>query len=75
MGSFLHREKVLIIGSGISGLTLAQILRKAEIEFELFERDGETRAQGWSIGLDKYVQHPKINLRAVNDSTQMPTVS
>ena len=48
-----HSPKVLIIGSGISGLLLAQIFRKAGLDFEVFERDDGTRAQGWSVGLDK----------------------
>ena len=54
MTSSLYGEQILIIGAGVSGLTLAQILRKAGIEFKVFERDSETRPQGWSIGLDKY---------------------
>ncbi|KAK5684264.1 hypothetical protein LTS10_004128 [Elasticomyces elasticus] len=45
--------KVLIIGAGISGLALAQILRKHSIPFEIFERDDGTRPQGWSLGLDE----------------------
>ncbi|KAK5693239.1 hypothetical protein LTR17_025188 [Elasticomyces elasticus] len=45
--------KVLIIGAGISGLALAQILRKNGILFEVFERDDGTRMQGWSLGLDE----------------------
>ena len=45
--------KVLIVGSGISGLLLAQILRKAGVRFDVFERDDGTRSQGWSVGLDK----------------------
>lgn len=50
----LHSEQILIIGSGLSGLTLAQILRKAGIEFQVFERDSQPRTGGWSVGLDKY---------------------
>ena len=50
----LHsRIKVIIIGTGVSGLALAQILRNEKIEFEIFERDGGDRAQGWGIGLDE----------------------
>jgi cation diffusion facilitator CzcD-associated flavoprotein CzcO len=47
--------KVLIIGTGLSGLALAQILRKAEVDFEIFERDDGTRHQGWTIALDEFV--------------------
>lgn len=44
---------VLIIGAGLSGLTLAQILRKNSISYEIFERDADAdaRAQGWAIAL------------------------
>lgn len=44
--------KVIIIGAGVSGLSLAQILRKAGIPFEVFERDDGSRNQGWCINLD-----------------------
>lgn len=57
MGSTEER-KVLIIGAGISGLLLAQILRKAGIPVEVFERDDGTRNQGWSVGLDKFSDPP-----------------
>lgn len=44
--------KAIIIGAGVSGLSLAQILRKAGIPFEVFERDDGSRNQGWCINLD-----------------------
>ncbi|KAK4554680.1 hypothetical protein LTR86_008182 [Recurvomyces mirabilis] len=44
--------KVLIVGAGIAGLALAQILRKHDIAFEIFERDDGSRVGGWSVGLD-----------------------
>ena len=47
--------RVLIIGSGLSGLALAQILRKENIHVEVFERDDGTRPQGWTIALDESV--------------------
>jgi cation diffusion facilitator CzcD-associated flavoprotein CzcO len=49
------KTKVLIIGTGLSGVALAQIFRKANVEFEIFERDNGTRHQGWTIALDKFV--------------------
>jgi 2-polyprenyl-6-methoxyphenol hydroxylase-like FAD-dependent oxidoreductase len=45
--------KVLIIGAGVAGLALAQILRKHHIQFEIYERDNGARGQGWSIALDE----------------------
>lgn len=44
---------VLIVGAGLSGLTLAQILRKNGVSYEIFERDksAEARSQGWAIAL------------------------
>ncbi|KAM3074017.1 hypothetical protein ACMFMG_008633 [Clarireedia jacksonii] len=44
--------KVLIIGGGIVGLTIAQGCRENGIPFEIFERDvpGE-RTQGWALTL------------------------
>lgn len=45
--------RVLIIGAGIGGLTLAQALRKQGIDFEIFEKDESenSRKQGWAIGI------------------------
>lgn len=44
---------VLIIGAGMSGLTLAQQLKKNNISFSIFERDptSDARAQGWALSL------------------------
>ncbi|KAI1384921.1 FAD/NAD(P)-binding domain-containing protein [Hypoxylon trugodes] len=46
-----YRPKVLIVGAGLGGLTLAQIFRKNGIPFEIFERDEHevARTQGWSL--------------------------
>lgn len=52
MGSLDSKFKVLIIGAGVAGLSLAQILRKEGILSEIFERDDGTRTQGWTIALD-----------------------
>ncbi|TGO71047.1 hypothetical protein BELL_0626g00010 [Botrytis elliptica] len=44
---------VLIIGAGMSGLTLAQQLKKNNISFTVFERDvrNDSRGQGWALSL------------------------
>lgn len=55
MGILEPTTKIIIIGSGLSGVALAQILRKEGVDFEIFERDGGTRSQGWTIGLDECV--------------------
>ena len=46
--------KVLIIGAGLGGLCLAQSLRKADIQVELFERDASPwdRPQGYRLHLE-----------------------
>lgn len=48
-----HPPHVLIIGAGMSGLTLAHQLKQNNITFEIFERDpdGDARAQGWALSL------------------------
>ncbi|KAK4222669.1 FAD-dependent urate hydroxylase [Podospora fimiseda] len=45
--------KVIILGAGISGLTLAQLLRKQDIPFEVYEKDESInyRGVGYAIGL------------------------
>jgi len=50
MGTF----KVLIVGGGLGGLCLAQGLKKAGIECEVFERDRSKtdRTQGYRIGIN-----------------------
>ncbi|KAJ5103127.1 Monooxygenase FAD-binding [Penicillium argentinense] len=49
--------KVLIVGAGIGGLTLAQNLRQLGISYEIFERDVDNNArfQGWAIALHTIV--------------------
>jgi monoamine oxidase len=47
--------KVIIIGSGLSGAALAQILRKENVDLQIFDRDDGTRSQGWTISLDEFV--------------------
>lgn len=44
---------ILIIGGGLAGSALAQILRSQSIPFQIFERDAGpcTRGQGWAVAL------------------------
>lgn len=44
---------IIIIGAGISGLILAQELRKTNTPFRIFERDNDflTRGAGWGLTL------------------------
>jgi 2-polyprenyl-6-methoxyphenol hydroxylase-like FAD-dependent oxidoreductase len=46
--------KIIIIGAGLGGLSLAQSLRRANITFEIFERDHSPfhRPQGYRLHLD-----------------------
>ncbi|KAI1103393.1 putative monooxygenase [Jackrogersella minutella] len=47
------KPRVLIVGAGLGGLTLAQCLRKQDIPFEIFERDTDpvSRSSGWAIAI------------------------
>jgi ribulose 1,5-bisphosphate synthetase/thiazole synthase len=46
------KPRVLIVGAGLSGLTLAQCLRKRGISFEVFDRDTNiSERQGWAIAV------------------------
>lgn len=49
----LMTNPVLIIGAGVSGLLLAQHLRRENIPFRIFERDADltTRGVGWGLTL------------------------
>lgn len=55
MASAGANEKVIIIGAGVAGLVLAQILRQGNIPYEIYDRDDGSHWQGWAVGLDKSV--------------------
>ncbi|KAK8048867.1 monooxygenase [Apiospora phragmitis] len=44
---------VLIVGAGIGGLVLGQVLRKHGVSFEIFERSESryARPEGWAVAL------------------------
>ena len=48
---FSTRTPILIVGAGISGLTLAQALRKEGIPFQIVEQDSSSssRSAGWGL--------------------------
>ncbi|KAK4553904.1 hypothetical protein LTR86_009079 [Recurvomyces mirabilis] len=54
MGSHATQLPILIIGAGISGLTLAQACRKYDVPYQLFERDVSptARSAGWGLTLN-----------------------
>lgn len=45
------KPHVLIIGAGITGLLLAQALRKNGISYSIYERDPEATSRGFGWGL------------------------
>ncbi|KAF9898039.1 hypothetical protein BX616_004572, partial [Lobosporangium transversale] len=47
----VKEPKILIAGAGIGGLTVAILLEKAGIEYQLFERDEQVCTQGSATGL------------------------
>jgi hypothetical protein len=49
--SKIPRGPILILGAGVSGLLLAQYLRKTGVPFVVFERDADlaTRGLGWGL--------------------------
>lgn len=48
-----NNKPILIVGAGVSGLVLAQYLRKTGIPFQILERDQDlaTRGLGWGLTL------------------------
>ncbi|KAI8142221.1 hypothetical protein BJV82DRAFT_616010 [Fennellomyces sp. T-0311] len=48
-----NNKKVIIIGAGVAGLALANVLRHQGVPFQVFERDisHDVRPQGWSLTL------------------------
>ena len=51
---------IIIVGAGISGLTLAQYLHKMEIPFRIFERDTSISSRGSGGGLTLHWALPAL---------------
>ncbi|WP_367889896.1 NAD(P)-binding protein [Neorhizobium galegae] len=51
----MSKLKVIIAGAGLGGLCLAQILRRADVEVEIFESDSGPwdRPQGYRLHIDR----------------------
>lgn len=45
----MSEPHVLVIGAGVTGLLLAQALKKNSIRYTIFERDTVHREQGWGL--------------------------
>ncbi|KZP09105.1 FAD/NAD(P)-binding domain-containing protein [Athelia psychrophila] len=57
--------KIIIVGAGLGGLTLAQSLRVHGLEYEIYEREEgpHTRNQGWAVSLHWLAKRPVIMTR------------
>ncbi|KAI8627206.1 FAD/NAD(P)-binding domain-containing protein [Xylariaceae sp. FL1651] len=56
MTSDTVKPRVLIVGAGLSGLTLAQCLRKQGIPFQIFDRDNDiSTRQGFAIAVHSII--------------------
>ncbi|KAF8978429.1 hypothetical protein BGZ46_006474, partial [Entomortierella lignicola] len=51
MSSTAVKPKVLIVGAGLGGLTLAAILEKANIPYEIFEKASALKPLGSAIAV------------------------
>ena len=58
---------VLVIGAGISGLLLAQQLRKQNVPFHIYERDDDFSTRGFGWGLTLHWSLPALRELLPND--------
>ena len=64
---------IIIIGAGISGLTLAQYLHKSHVPFRIFERDTGLFSRGGGWGLTLHWSLPALRqLLPENVQSRMP---
>ena len=54
-------QPVLIIGSGIFGLSLARTLKSFHIPVRVFEQAAETSSQGYGIALRSWAYQPLLD--------------
>ncbi|OAQ95811.1 hypothetical protein LLEC1_01688 [Akanthomyces lecanii] len=66
------KPHVLIAGAGLSGLALAQVLRKQGISYKIFERSVASRTQGYAIGIHSII--PEL-VAAFPDDMPSPAVT
>lgn len=59
--------KILIVGAGIGGLTLAAFLENSDIEYEIVEKVADWKHQGYSLGLWNNGRHI-LNKLGLSDS-------
>ena len=43
--------KILIVGAGLGGLTLAAFLKKLDIDFDIIEKCKDWKEKGYSLGM------------------------
>ena len=69
--------RILIIGAGVSGLTLAQGLRRQRIEFSVFERDSllDSRLQGYRLKISGEIQGKLRSLLTAEAWTELEATS
>ncbi|ORY95603.1 hypothetical protein BCR43DRAFT_493256 [Syncephalastrum racemosum] len=63
-------DPVLIIGGGLAGLTLANVLKENGVPYRVFERDASPshRTQGWSINIQFALSYLQSGLNPVKYS-------
>ena len=54
-------QPVLVIGSGICGLSLARTLKSFNIPVRVFEQAAETSSQGYGIALRSWAYQPLLD--------------